>query len=98
MVLLISIIAAWIASVVPWLPSSTSGNLFFSVLYPKQLSGPIAELKSHLSGDALVLLPGGELFMQATTRWQRYRDPDITLVVDVANEQDVQQTVSLTTS
>lgn len=97
MVLLINIIAACIASVVSWLPSSTIGNIFSSVLSSRQLDGPLAELNSHLSGDALVLLPGGEPFMQATTRWQRYHDPNITLVVDVANERDVQQTVSLTT-
>ena len=54
----------------------------------------VAQLGPRLSTNASIFLPGSEDFKKATTRWQRYREPEIDVVVEVADERDVQQTVS----
>ena len=54
----------------------------------------ITELGPHLSPNASIILPGSPEFANATLRWQEYKDPNITIVVKVATESDVQQTVS----
>ncbi len=52
------------------------------------------ELGAQLSPSASVFLPSSSQFATATTRWQQYQDLNITVVVEVATEKDVQQTVS----
>lgn len=54
----------------------------------------VTELGPRLSQNAAILLPGSVQFADATDLWQQYMVPNITVVVDVASESDVQQTVS----
>lgn len=52
------------------------------------------ELRPRLSLNASIIFPGSADFVHATTRWQDYEDPNITIVVKVATASDIQQTVS----
>lgn len=54
----------------------------------------LSELGSLLSPNASIILPGSSDFANATQRWQEWKDPNITIVVKVVTEQDVQETVS----
>lgn len=56
-----------------------------------------AELGPRLSQNASIILPGSPLFENATLRWQEWRDPNINVVVEVATESDVQETVRAST-
>jgi hypothetical protein len=51
-------------------------------------------LSSRLSSNASIFLPGSSEFSDATLRWQEWESPNITIVVEVATEDDVQETVS----
>lgn len=85
----IAAIGAWALTAFSSSPESFSG---FSLLAPK--ADIIAELGPFLSSNASIFLPGSRQFANATTRWQMYQDPNITVVVEVATESDVQETVS----
>ncbi|KAF8847502.1 FAD-binding domain-containing protein [Acephala macrosclerotiorum] len=56
-------------------------------------AGIHAELSPRLSQNASIILPGSSQFVNATLRWQEWRDPNITVVVEVATESDVQETI-----
>jgi hypothetical protein len=51
-------------------------------------------LGPRLSSNASIFLPGSSEFSDATLRWQEWESPNITIVVEVATENDVQETVS----
>jgi hypothetical protein len=46
----------------------------------------VARLGPQLSPNASTLLPGSADFRNATTRWQLDREPEIDVVVEVAND------------
>lgn len=52
-----------------------------------------AELCPQLSQKASIILPGSSQFVNATLRWQEWYDPNITVLVGVVTESDVQETV-----
>lgn len=52
-----------------------------------------AVLGSQLSGDAEIHLPGSTQFANATTRWSAFKAPHFTVVVEVATDGDVAETV-----
>lgn len=54
-------------------------------------------LKARLSSGATILLPNNPGFTNATVRWGTNAKPDIFVVVEVATEGDVSETVSLYT-
>lgn len=56
-----------------------------------------AELGALLSPGASIVLPSDPEFAGLTARWREYEAPNITFVVKVAAETDVQQTVSTQT-
>lgn len=88
----IAAIGAWALGAVP-----TSSNAFPGFIL-KNFSTPrmdiLSELGPSLSSNASIFLPGSQQFTNATTRWQVYDEPNITVVVQVATESDVQETVS----
>lgn len=51
------------------------------------------DLGAHLSSGANVWLPGSTAFNTATTRWSSLDTPGISVVVEVATENDVAETV-----
>jgi len=51
--------------------------------------------KSSLSQLAEVYLPGSEEFANATVRWGAGQTPHYDMIVKVATEEDVQETVSI---
>ncbi|KAJ0418982.1 hypothetical protein BJY00DRAFT_172491 [Aspergillus carlsbadensis] len=53
-----------------------------------------SELGAQLSEAASIYFPDAEEFTQATDRWSDYRRPNFTVVVQVAEEEDVAKTVS----
>jgi hypothetical protein len=70
--------------------------LISAALFSFTRSGPldsIEELKKELSSGAAIYLQGSTEFVNATTRWQIYKEPNITVVVEVATEKDVSTTV-----
>jgi len=72
-------LAAWVATAQASLNmSDTSFKLF----------------KSSLSQLAEVYLPGSEEFANATVRWGAGQTPHYDMIVKVATEEDVQETVS----
>jgi hypothetical protein len=68
------------------------------VSFPERLGARSIDIKTdlgpRLSSNASIFLPGSSQFADATLRWQEWRDPNITVVVEVATEGDVQETVS----
>ncbi|KAJ5175929.1 uncharacterized protein N7482_001806 [Penicillium canariense] len=52
-----------------------------------------AELGPNLSSGANIYLPGSEGFTQSTERWSSFEAPNVTVVVEVATENDVAETV-----
>jgi hypothetical protein len=87
----ITTVAAWAFGIF------SSGSVFLQAcsqnVFTKQ-PDIVSILGPQLSANASIFLPGSEDFRIATTRWQRYREPEIDVVVEVANDNDVQQTVS----
>ena len=67
---------------------------FTSNFYSPVESSVTADLGPHLSQNAAIFLPGSAHFEDATDLWQQYMVPNITVVVEVATETDVQKTVS----
>jgi hypothetical protein len=57
--------------------------------------GILADLGPLLSPGASIVLPSDPEFAGLTARWREYEAPNITIVVKVAVEFDVQQTVSI---
>ncbi|KAJ5087692.1 hypothetical protein N7456_011308 [Penicillium angulare] len=56
--------------------------------------GDIAfELGSSLSPNANIHFPNSEGFLESTTRWSTLGTPNISVVVEVANEKDVAETI-----
>lgn len=53
------------------------------------------KLAESLSGQARLLLPGSKAFADASLRWSSANSPSYSLIVQVATEADVQQTVCL---
>ncbi|KAI1820314.1 FAD-binding domain-containing protein [Xylaria intraflava] len=56
-------------------------------------SAILAGLGPSLSPDASIALPGDSEFDALTSRWREYKAPNISVVVRVATEADVQKTV-----
>jgi hypothetical protein len=54
----------------------------------------LAHMPKLLSPNANIYFPGSPKFSEATTRWQEWQDPNITIVVEVTTESDVVETVS----
>src|SRR5690242_2140662 len=48
-------------------------------------------LRPLLSNNATIHLPGSAGFTNKSTRWSAYNSPNISAVVSVASEQDIQQ-------
>lgn len=88
----VTTLAAWAFGIISSAPILLHG-------YTQHIKQPdiVARLGPQLSPNASILLPGSADFRNATTRWQLYREPEIDVVVEVANDQDVQRTVSGTT-
>ena len=57
--------------------------------------GILADLGPLLSPKASIVLPSHPEFPSLVARWREYEAPDITVVVQIAVESDVQQTVSV---
>lgn len=57
------------------------------------LANITTELGPRLSPGARIILPNGPDFANATRRWSPFAEPRFTVVVDVAAEQDVAETV-----
>ncbi|PYH85967.1 FAD-binding domain-containing protein [Aspergillus uvarum CBS 121591] len=57
------------------------------------LANITAELGPRLSPGARIILPNSPDFTDATRRWSPFAEPRFTVVVDVATEQDVAETV-----
>lgn len=55
----------------------------------------LADLAPLLSPGASIVLPGDPEFAGLIARWREYEAPNIIVVVQVAVESDVQQTVSM---
>lgn len=53
------------------------------------------ELGAKLSENAILITEGSEGFREATIRWQEFRPPTFRASVQVATEEDIQETVSL---
>lgn len=53
----------------------------------------VQELGSRLSSGANIFLPGSAGFENATDRWTPWRNPHFDVVVEVANEEDVRETI-----
>ncbi|KAJ5211730.1 FAD binding domain-containing protein [Penicillium cinerascens] len=70
--------------------STTSTGWFNSLCSPGDIS---SVLGPHLSSGAHIYLPGSDQFTQATTRWSAYQAPNFTVIVKVATESDVGETV-----
>lgn len=62
----------------------------YSTLHP---AGIIVDLGPKLSSGAQILFPGSSGFEKATARYSQYHAPKITVVVQVAQEEDVAKTV-----
>lgn len=86
----IAAIGAWALGVLSFSHPFTGPS--FSQIAPR--TNILAELGPLLSSNASIFLPGSEQFTNATTRWQQYNDPNVTVVVQVATESDVQEAVS----
>ncbi|KAF7589730.1 hypothetical protein BBP40_003929 [Aspergillus hancockii] len=52
-----------------------------------------SELGRRLSSGASIYFPGNEAFSEATARWSKWGTPNISVVVEVANQWDVKETV-----
>ncbi|KAL4975568.1 hypothetical protein BDW66DRAFT_151852 [Aspergillus desertorum] len=60
------------------------------------LASPVdirATLAPQLSANAEIYFPDEEIFEVATARWSYYHPPNFTVVVEVANEEDVTKTI-----
>lgn len=90
----VTTLAAWALGIISSAPILLEGST--QHIFTKQ-PDIISRLGPQLSPNASILLPGSADFRNATTRWQLYREPEIDVVVEVANDQDVQRTVSGTT-
>lgn len=55
----------------------------------------LASLGPLLSPRASIILPNHPEFVSLTARWRDYEAPNIAVVVKIADEFDVQQTVSV---
>ena len=56
--------------------------------------GILNDLGPLLSPGASIVVPSNPRFASLVSRWREYKAPKVTVVVQVANESDVQQTVS----
>jgi len=90
----VTTLAAWALGIISSAPILLQG--YTQHIFTKQ-PDIVSRLGPQLSPNASILLPGSADFRNATTRWQLYREPEIDVVVEVANDQDVQRTVSRTT-
>lgn len=52
------------------------------------------KLAPELSAQADIYYPDSDVFEDATARWSYYHPPNFTVVVEVAEEEDVAKTVS----
>jgi hypothetical protein len=80
------------------LPASNSNYGILQQLCGGVLSSSVpnitADLGPKLSNGAQIYLPSSDGFVEGTTRWSSYKAPNITVVVQVANENDVAETVN----
>ena len=65
----------------------------FTYFFPRNQASISKELGPQLSKGAGIYLPHDASFNILTDRWQRYKDPTISAVVEVATESDIQKTV-----
>lgn len=93
MVLITAITAiAWLWA---WTCLSSKSHFVSSLtVYTPEYESACPGLKARLSPGATILLPDNPEFANATSRWGDYAKPDITVVVEVATEGDVSETVS----
>lgn len=94
---LITTVGAWaLGSVSSYTAGLCLGFLpaFTSNIFSPVDSSLASDLGPRLSQNAAILLPGSADSTIATDRWQQYVVPNITVVVEVATESDIQQTVS----
>jgi hypothetical protein len=61
--------------------------------YSNPPNGSLELFKSSLSALAEIYYPGSEEFTNATTRWGAGQTPHYDMIVKVATEEDVQETV-----
>ncbi|KAI5459238.1 hypothetical protein BGZ63DRAFT_456033 [Mariannaea sp. PMI_226] len=54
---------------------------------------PWEELSSRLSPEASIAFPGEPTFSISTSRWREWHSPDVSVVVRVQTEKDVQETI-----
>ena len=54
---------------------------------------PWENLTSRLSPEASVVFPGEPAFSDSTSRWREWHAPNVSVVVKVNSEKDVQETV-----
>ena len=87
----ITTVAVWAFGIISSAPILLQG--YTQHIFTKQ-PDIVSKLGPQLSPNASISLPGSADFRNATTRWQLYREPEIDVVVEVANDQDVQRTVS----
>jgi len=53
----------------------------------------VKELGCLLSPNASIIIPEDDRFAEATSRWTTWKKPNVTIVVEVATEKDIQETV-----
>jgi len=79
-----------IAALGAWALSNSPMSRF---LYSPNITAELGPLLSH---DASIYLPGSAQFDTATDRYEKMsRNPGISIVVEVSNEEDIQATVRL---
>lgn len=82
--------AAWTgAAVAPYDVSRSSLRTYFNY----KTASIEADLGSLLSPNASIISRANPRFGNATERWQEYNSPAINIVIEVATEADVQETV-----
>jgi hypothetical protein len=87
---LVTVAAGIMGNFCPTLATVT-GSVFFESLC--NLGSVSSELSSRLSSGAHIYYPGSENFTKATTRWSSLDAPNATVIVEVATENDVVETV-----
>jgi len=74
-------------------------KFFFEVIFVTEallkmsLAHAAQELGSSLSSAARITFPDGQLYTNVTARWSDYKAPQLGVVVTVASEPDIKQTV-----
>jgi FAD/FMN-containing dehydrogenase len=87
----VMVVAAWAAnSFGNYLPLQGGNGLMSRY---SQSANVTADLSARLSPQAKVYLPGDAGFASHVPRWSAFATPDFTITVEVANENDVVETI-----